>query len=307
MKDLNFKKITRIVTLLNMLCSGKLVVSDAARDTGVSVRTIQRDIIIIEEAGFPISSIRPGEFSFVEGYSLNKVKLTEKEASLLVLMTDVIKPLGKHFANSFETLKSKVLNADKISPFYIKINDSVQYKQTDITEKIKDAITAYNIINIKYSKEKQQEINYQIKPLKIINYDGFWYLMGLKTDNNAMRTFKLHQITAAEKTNKHFKVGKNIDKLLDESPNIWFTGTRNKKITLKILPEVSRYFKEKKILPLQKIKKENQDGSLILESVISQNEEAIRIIVQWLPYVKVLDADLKMAIKELLLKSLKNL
>jgi hypothetical protein len=53
---------------------------------------------------------------------------------------------------------------------------------------------------------------------------------------------------------------------------------------VKVAPTIAPYFKTKQILPLQEIVKENKKGNLTIESMVSQNVEAIRILQQWIPW-----------------------
>lgn len=59
--------------------------------------------------------------------------------------------------------------------------------------------------------------------------------------------------------------------------------------------------------PLQKITKENKDGSLRLETTISQYEEIIPIIFRWIPYVHVAEPkELKDIVKNRAMEYLKK-
>ena len=82
-------KLTRVLYELNELDKGQIRVKDMARETGVSVRTIERDMNDIEDANFSLWNPEPGVWAFIEGVSLEKMQLTSIEASILVLMSDV--------------------------------------------------------------------------------------------------------------------------------------------------------------------------------------------------------------------------
>jgi len=73
---------------------------------------------------------------------------------------------------------------------------------------------------------------------------------------------------------------------LNESVNIWFTEKRDTKVVLSGDKEVAGYFKIQKYLPLQKITKENKDGSLIIETTICHYMEVIPAIQRWLSHMK---------------------
>ncbi len=221
-KEHDFKRLTRIVRLLNILSDGSLIVADVARELDVSVRTIQRDIRTIEDAGFPLFNEKPGQLRFYDGFSLKKVKLSDEEASMLVLMSDIVKPLGARFDSSFQSLKNKIFNTNADSPFYIKMPKGLKYEETAVTKVLERGIETNTWINMTLTHAPTKKLSYQLRPLKIINYDGFWYLLGLRTNciGSKMRKFRLDNILEAAATNKTFKMTKDICKLLDQSPNI---------------------------------------------------------------------------------------
>ena len=103
-------KLTRLLYELNSLDKGPIRLKDMAAETGVSVRTLQRDMNDIEVADFPISNPAPGVYAFVEGFSLEKMKLSGAEASILVLMSDLASSLGDKFGQSFNNLKNRLLS-----------------------------------------------------------------------------------------------------------------------------------------------------------------------------------------------------
>ena len=93
-----------------------------AAETGVAVRTIQWDMNDIQEADFPLWNPDPGVYAFTEGFSLECMKLSSAEASILVLMSDMASSLGGNFGHSFTMLKNRLLAAPQDNPFFIKVN-----------------------------------------------------------------------------------------------------------------------------------------------------------------------------------------
>ena len=69
-------------------------------------------------------------------------------------------------------------------------------------------------------------------------------------------------------------------------------------MVLKADKEVAEYFRKRTYFPVQKIKKENKDGSLTIESKVGDYMEVISNILRWIPFVKVVGPeDLKKDIK----------
>ncbi len=275
-------KITRILYLLNELDRGSINLSTQADILGVSVRTLQRDINVIQEADFPLYCPKSGMYSFVDGFSLEKMKINGREASLLVFMSDVANTLGADFGKSFGELKKRFVEIPEENPYFIKIQTGAEYKTTPITKTLESAVKNKQFLKIVYKNSV-----YQIRPLKLAWFEGFWYLLAL-TAKDALFKFRLEKIEKAEIINKNFSYNENINKILKESTNIWFEEKREEKVTLSVAAEVAAYFKHKTYFPLQKIERENKDGSLLLTCHIAKYAEIMPQILHWIPWIKVI-------------------
>ena len=278
-------KLTRLLYELNALDKGDIRLTDMAAETGVAVRTIQRDMNDIQEADFPLWNPDPGVYAFTEGFSLERMKLSSAEASILVLMSDMASSLGGNFGHSFTMLKNRLLAAPQDNPFFIKMNSGEMYKDTPITRTLEECVRGREWVTICYKGGKMAD--YLMRPLKLMWVEGFWYLLALTTDDKLLK-FRLEKITSAKATNKPFKYNKNIDKILRESTNIWFEKDRPLEVTLEVSAECAKYFKRKTYFPLQKVEKELKDERIILSCKAAKEEEILPTILHWLPHIKVL-------------------
>lgn len=277
-------KLTRLLYELNALDKGKIRLKDMAAETGVAVRTIQRDMNDIQEADFPLWNPDPGVYAFEEGFSLERMKLSSAEASILVLMSDMASSLGGNFGHSFALLKNRLLSAPQDNPFFIKMNSGEMYKDTPITRTLEGCVRGREWVTVCYKGGKMA--CYPVRPLKLMWVDGFWYLLAL-TDDDKLLKFRLEKITSAKALNKPFKYNKNIDKILRESTNIWFEKDRPLEVTLEVSAECAKYFKRKTYFPLQKVEKELKDRRIILSCKAAKEEEILPTILHWLPHIKV--------------------
>ena len=65
------KKFLRLVVIIYRLATaGRIRTPDLARAGGVTIRTVQRDLALIERGGFPLVRT-PAGWQFVEGFRLN--------------------------------------------------------------------------------------------------------------------------------------------------------------------------------------------------------------------------------------------
>lgn len=278
-------KLTRLLYELNALDKGAIRLTDMAAETGVAVRTIQRDMNDIQEADFPLWNPDPGVYAFTEGFSLERMKLSSAEASILVLMSDMASSLGGNFGHSFTMLKNRLLAAPQDNPFFIKMNSGEMYKDTPITRTLEECVRGREWVTICYKGGKMAD--YLMRPLKLMWVEGFWYLLALTTDDKLLK-FRLEKITSAKATNKPFKYNKNIDKILRESTNIWFEKDRPLEVTLEVSAECAKYFKRKTYFPLQKVEKELKDGRIVISCKAAKEEEILPTILHWLPHIKVI-------------------
>lgn len=290
MQPKNLKKLNRLLCLLNILDSGEIQVQREARELDVTERTIQRDINDIDAGGFPIYKAAPGVYKFIEGFSLKKMNLTEGEASLLLVMQDVISPLGKPFQDTLASLRQKVLNAPEESPFYIKMPTGNKYEETKITRVLEKGIRTHTEVLMSLAADTSRKLTYELKPLKIMNYDGFWYLLGINAYKQ-VRKFRLDRILDAVNTDKSFKPTKNIQKILQESQNIWFGEKRDKEVTFWVPAEFAPYFEKKESFSLQKILKKQKNGDILVETSVFNYREIIPTVLSWLEHITLVEPD----------------
>lgn len=280
-------KMARLLFILNKLDKGEVTTKQLAQDMEVSDRTVQRYINEIDLAQFPIVSPKLGTYTFQEGYSLSRMQLTNEEASLLVLINSFVQSLkNKSLIKSFKSLKNRIIDNKSENPFFIKSQESTEYPINDITKKLEEFIKNKECISIEY--EGNNKVIWNLKPLKIAYFEGFWYLLCLGMENKIIK-FAIPKIKIVTGLEHNFKCIKNLDKILKESLNVWFDIKRDISVQLLVSKDVTQYFKSKDYFPLQKTIKENKDGSLVLSCKISRNEEIFPVIFRWIPYVKVLE------------------
>ena len=282
-------KLFRLVRILNQLDAGKPVsTKEMAREFSVSVRTAQRDINLLDSAGFPVYEPGRGQYMFVDGFSLKKVALSREEASLLAFFYDIAGSLGVNFKKVYSGILHKVLNPQMDTPYFVKMPDTKTADQkVPFWKDLESAVEESQKVEILYAKGKEDN-NYRVCPLKLINYEGFWYLLASLDKSRQIRKFRLGQIKEVRALEQHFSVPGNLRALLRNSVNIWFTEKRDKRVVLRVDGVVAGFFKRKTYFPLQKIAKENKDGSLIIETKVGQFEEIIPTIMHWIPSVKVI-------------------
>lgn len=283
------KAMTRLINILKKLYDGEsLSVTELAEEFNTSTRTIQRDFNE-KLISFPI--IKDGKrWKMQDGFALEKLASVEDQ-----LVLDMLEKLSENMGNIFSSkakhLLSKIKNKD-ISPIYAKLDIE------DIGENIHDiniiekAIIDKSILTCKYHIENKT-YDIEVKPLKIANFDGFWYLVAFDSRNDKLKKYHIKSMSNIMILDKYFTRSKKLDGVLENAINIWFNIEKKPfEIVLHVDGEIAKYFQRKPISKSQIISSINlQDGSVELSLKVTHALEIIPTILKWLPYIKVIEPD----------------
>jgi len=270
MKKHDYDKILkRLVVILQKLNDGEaLSVKELANEFNVSTKTIQRDFNDRLAPSFPIYQDKR-LWKFQYGYKLEKSKDIEEQL-ILDILEKVAENFGYNFANKSKTLISKIKN-ETFNPIYTKLN----------IEDIGNKLSEIKLLEEAISLKKEIKCDYKIKdsyttvlqPLKIVNFEGFWYLIALRKEK--IRKYYLKNILNIKILDIIFKVDTKIEDLLKNSISIWFNENIEPfEVKLLANKDIAKYFKRKPF-PTQKIIKEYDDGSIEFSINITNEYEII--------------------------------
>ena len=103
------KKMFRLMAILNQLgTAGFVKTSDLAKEFNTNIRTVQRDIALLNGVGFPLVG-EDGKYSFVEGFALRKIRVTTEEKYILTLLCRIFSGVDGPLQESARNLLNKVL------------------------------------------------------------------------------------------------------------------------------------------------------------------------------------------------------
>ena len=185
----------------------------------------------------------------------------------------------------------------KVDSLFLKFEDELTNKlyQTSSIEKIdnfkneiiqiKNAVETKSIIKCFYNDK-----NREIYPLKILNLEGFWYLIIFEPKDNKIKTFHLYTIKDIEVLNTHFSFDEEKIKTFDNAISAYYKPN-NESILVQLFidKEVVRYFLRKPLNKSQRIIKEFQNGSCDIEIIVTNFMEIIPTIQRYIPFVKVIE------------------
>ncbi len=280
------KILTRLVNTLSKLNNGEaLSTTELAKEYNVSERTIRRDFNE-HLINFPI--YKDGKkWKMKEGFRLEKIASLEDTVVLNIIEGLVEGSSGK-FSQKAKKLLAKIKN-EEYNPIYTKLNlEDISDKLTEV-QKLESAIKGKNIIKCSYAFEGYSK-KIELKPLKIVNYEGFSYLVALDARDDTLKKYYLKNVTNIQILQDLFIVENALDELLENSISVWFER-KNKPFEVKLLidAEIEKYFRRKPISKTQKIVASHEDGSVEISISITHDMEIIPLIKYWIPHIKVIE------------------
>lgn len=279
------KILTRLTKILSRLNEGEaLSVKELAEEFNVSTKTIQRDFNEKLVGLYPIYPDKK-RWKMQDGFKIEKTKSLEDEI-VLDIIEKITEGIGGTFSAKAHKLLSKIKNED-FNPIYTKLNiEDISDRLEDI-QILETAIREKKETKCSYNDEKHDVYTTTIQPLKIVNFEGFWYLIALR--NDILKKYYLKNIMNPVITDKIFTTDSKLDTLLDNSISIWFEKDEEP-IEVKLYADKSaaKYFKRRP-LPSQKLDSLNTDGTMEFSVTITHEMEILPIIKYWIPHLYVLE------------------
>lgn len=226
----DMKRLSRLSAILLQLQTKRMVnANDLALKFGVSVRTIYRDIRVLEQIGVPIASFEGKGYSLAEGYKIPPVMFTEQEASALITAAQLLNlnkdsSLISAYTEAVDKVKA-VLNyaaKDKVELLAKRVAvspASVALATSNSLTVIQNALTSFTLLRISYTAEgKNESLERLIEPFAFYySMQQQWTLIAFCRLRNDFRMFRLDRIGLVEVTDIKFEPHQlNLQEYLQE-------------------------------------------------------------------------------------------
>jgi len=263
----------RLALILNKLNSTqKLDVEELAQEFGVTKRTIQRDLN--QRLDFlPLK--KENNLYSLEEYYLGKLNVQD------ISNFATICGIKELFPTLDTTFLSRVLDESVNQAYLIKGQnyEDISSKTVEF-EMLQDSILQQKIVVFRYN-EKQREI----RPYRLVNIKGIWYLVGIEAKE--LKTFSFKKIIDLKLQNATFEKQEDIEQIIVDGQTLWFSQKKIE-VVLKVNAKVAYSFKRRTILPYQKIVKELHNHDLLIETQVSFEEEILKLVRYWIPNVEII-------------------
>lgn len=221
MKDNDIKRISRLVAILTQLQTKRVLTSTTlAEKFGVSIRTIYRDIKVLEQSGVPILTEEGKGYSLMEGYRVPPVMFTENEANALVTAEQLVlknkdSSLVKEYAAAINKIKAvlQYSTKEKVELLSNRIGISPSLADSGASNSvtfIQNALTAFKVLHIIYLSKKDEKTERDVEPFAMYySLEESWTLIAycrLRKDFRMFRLDRMLKITPLELSFKPHKL-----------------------------------------------------------------------------------------------------
>ncbi|MGA9351336.1 MAG: YafY family protein [Anaerolineae bacterium] len=218
---------TRLISLIMLLQRRPSQKAAAlAEELGISVRTLHRYIMMLDEMGIPVYSERGpyGGFSLVRGYKMPPLVFTPEEAVAVYLGTSLVEEIwGQMYREAAQGALAKLVNV---------LPDEQRHEvawarrtlwatgmhRADFTplvpllEKLRRATRERRRVTVAYRSRGQSEpLQRDFDPYALIHRWGWWYVIGHCHLREAVRTFRVDRIIELTLLNQIFQVPGDFD------------------------------------------------------------------------------------------------
>jgi predicted DNA-binding transcriptional regulator YafY len=273
-----------------------ITVDDAARDLGCVVRTVWRDLRVLQAAGFPIYDDRQGDgarsvWRVEEGFRRRlPLKLTLGELAALLMSRELLAPagaaLGPAVTAAFEKV-ADVLSADARA-LLDKIRDTIgvravgaklQAPAAGHVAAIQQALVARRRLRLRYYSMSRDDLtDRRVDPYHLTLHAGGFYLVAHCHLRDAVRIFAVERIRECELLAARFErpARFDVDKYLEGAWGI----IRGDVVTVKVVfaRNLARYIRDRLWHPTQAFRGLD-DGRLEMTLRVADTLEVRRFIL----------------------------
>jgi predicted DNA-binding transcriptional regulator YafY len=209
MKDNETNRLSRVTAILTQLQTKRLVTATTlAEKFSVSIRTIYRDIRVLEQSGVPIITEEGKGYTLMDGYRIHPVTFTENEANALILAEQLVlrnkdSSFIKDYADAIDKIKAVLKHSVKDKANLL--SDRTRFSQNINRERTSNnlsslqfAITNFTLVSIVYINETKKSSKRLIEPFALLSTQENWLLVAWCRLRNEFRYFRLDRIKSLE-------------------------------------------------------------------------------------------------------------
>src|SRR5918999_120176 len=278
--------------LRDLEASRRLTIDDMASRTGVSTRTIRRDLEALQAAGFPLyDEVHEGKKYWTLEHRafkrLDETGFTIAELSALYFSRTLVEclaatPFQSDVRRAFDKLAGALTPGmrqflDRL-PLVMQAKPEPGARATAAQSKqvaqLLEATLQHRRVSIRYhSFSSDREKDYLVEPYRLVFAQGALYVVAFVPEYKQLRTFAADRIRSLSVTEERFEPEDLADDAFAHSLGV-HQGTPPERVEIAFEPRIARYVKERRWHASQEAT-DQPDGSVIVALHVS-NDFALR-------------------------------
>ncbi|PYI57366.1 helix-turn-helix transcriptional regulator [Paenibacillus flagellatus] len=207
---------------MELLTNKRVTAAQLAARFEVSVRTIYRDVELINQAGIPVASFAgaDGGFELMDGFFLTKQHFSVEDFSVIYhLLKSMDGAAGGAFAavrRKLGSLHPALTNGGSAETVLFDLSTTESEKA--VVQPLCEAIRQTNPIAFSYTSANGTVSHRQVEPLRLYWGRGAWYLEGYCLTRHAKRLFRLSRMAELQVSGETFRPREAFDEPPQEQP-----------------------------------------------------------------------------------------
>ncbi|GAB2539776.1 helix-turn-helix transcriptional regulator [Gracilibacillus alcaliphilus] len=215
-------KLDRLLGItMELLTKKRVTATELASRFEVSIRTIYRDIELINQSGIPIASFSgtDGGFEIMKGFFLSKQHFSIDDFSVIYSLLEGME--GAVGGTTFTSLVNKLSSLqpallDEGLKKKIVFDTSTSEEEKEVLPLLLEAIDQSRRVGFTYINAYGQVSERKIEPLNLLWEGGTWYLEGYCLLRKANRYFRISRITNLDLLEETFIPGAKTISSIDK-------------------------------------------------------------------------------------------
>ncbi|GIP59702.1 YafY family protein [Paenibacillus sp. FSL W8-0186] len=187
---------------LELMAKKRVTAAELAAKFEVSIRTIYRDVELINQAGIPVASFTgaDGGFELMNGFFLTRQHFSVDDLSVIyTLLKAMERAMGGAVAPAMRKLAS--LNPDLAnegSHEAVILSISTSDYERDIVQELFRAVRQSRVVRLEYTSTSGKATERSVEPLNLLWEKGVWYLEGYCRSRQSKRYFRVSRIASLD-------------------------------------------------------------------------------------------------------------
>jgi predicted DNA-binding transcriptional regulator YafY len=262
---------TRLLTILELLQSNhRMSGAEIARRLEVTVRTVRRYIVMLQDMGIPIEAERgqDGAYYLGRGYKLPPLMFNNDEAVAVVLGLLLMR--AYQFPVNPVAIEGTLAKVERVMPEILLEQvrglqtaitfshlDAPRYLQPYFIAVLSSAVQQTNSVLLGYQSFDGSQTERVFDPYGIVYHMGYWYTSGFCHLRGDLRTFRIDRVISLQMMDSSFNPPPEFDALQNVLDAL---ATMSGRFPVEIVLHGTREQVQKFLLPTAGILEETEAG-----------------------------------------------